>query len=74
MFNQKALLSKVSNLIAFGPTSFSLYLTAMLQVAVRNTEEGVNIQTLHQADFFNVPHLKARSKTETLYKMPVLTA
>ena len=34
-------------------TRFSLYLTAMLEVAFRSTEEGVYIQTWHNADLFN---------------------
>jgi len=45
------------------PTLFSLYLTAMLEVAFDGAREGVYIQTRHNADLFNVSHFKAKTKT-----------
>ena len=38
------------------PTLFSFYLAATLEVAFRNTTEGVYIQTRHNADLFYVSH------------------
>ena len=46
------------------PTLSSLYLTAMWEVAFRNTEEGVHIQTQHNADLFNVSHFKVKTETK----------
>ena len=45
------------------PTLFSLYLTAILEVAFKNSEEGVYIQTRHNADRFKVSHFKAKTRT-----------
>ena len=47
------------------PTLFSLYLSAMLEVAFRDIQEGVYIQTRKDADLFNVAHFKSKSKTTT---------
>ena len=43
-------------------TLFSLYLTAMLKVALNIVEEGVNIPTEHNAVLFNVSHLETKTK------------
>ena len=56
------------------PTLFSLYLTAMLEVAFRSTQEGVYIQTRHNADLFNVSHFKAKTKTEHILVQEMLFA
>ena len=56
------------------PTLFSLYLAAMLEVAFRSTEEGVYIQTRHNADLFNVSHFKAKTKTERILVKELLFA
>ena len=45
----------------FAPTLFSLYLSAMLEVAFDDSLDG--IQTRHNADLFNVAHFKARTRT-----------
>ena len=45
------------------PTLFSLYLSAILEVAFDDSFDGVSIQTRHNADLFNVSHTKARTKT-----------
>ena len=45
------------------PTLFSIYLAAMLEVAFKDTSEGVYIQTRKEADLFNVAQFKAKSKT-----------
>ena len=47
------------------PTLFSLYLSMMLEVAFKDTSEGVYIQTRKEADLFNVAQFKAKSKTST---------
>jgi hypothetical protein len=47
------------------PTLFSLYLSAMLEVAFKDSSEGVYIQTRREADLFNVAQFKAKSKTTT---------
>ena len=45
------------------PTLFSLYLAAMLEVAFKDTTEGIYIQTRKDANLFNVARFKAKSKT-----------
>ena len=44
-------------------TLFSLYLTAMLGVAFKDTQKGIYIQTRHAVDLFNVAHFKSRTLT-----------
>ena len=45
------------------PTLFSLYLTAMLEVAFKDVHEGIYIQTRLGADLFNVTHFKSKTRT-----------
>ena len=45
------------------PTLFSLYLSAMLEVAFDDSLDGVSIQTQHNADLVNEAHFKARMNT-----------
>ncbi len=45
------------------PTLFSLYLTAMLEVAFKDSQEGIFIQTRHRADLFKLSHFKAKTRT-----------
>jgi len=45
------------------PTLFSLYLSAMLEVAFEDSSDGVFIQSRHDADLFNISHFKAKTKT-----------
>ena len=47
------------------PTLFSLYLLTMLEVAFKDTSEGVYIQTRKEADLFNVAQFTTKSKTST---------
>ena len=44
------------------PTLFSIFLSAMLDVAFQGRREGVYIQSRQDADLFNVTHFKARTK------------
>ena len=57
----------VSNVVKQGcvlaPTLFSLYLATELEVAFKDTTEGVYIQTRKDAGLFNVAQFKAKSKT-----------
>ena len=45
------------------PTLLSLYLATELEVAFKDTTEGVYIQTRKDAGLFNVAQFKAKSKT-----------
>jgi len=45
------------------PTLFSLYLSAMLEVAFKDSSDGVSIQTRQNADLVNIAHFKAKTKT-----------
>jgi hypothetical protein len=45
------------------PTLFSIYLTAMLEVAFEGVGEGIYIQTRPDADLFNVAQFRAKTKT-----------
>ena len=44
------------------PTLFSIFLSAMLDVAFQGRREGVYIQSRQDADLFKVTHFKARTK------------
>jgi len=41
------------------PTLFSLYLSAMLEVAFKDSSEGVYIKTRKEANLFDVTHFKS---------------
>ena len=56
------------------PTLFSFYLAATLEVAFRNTTEGVYIQTRHNADLFYVSHFKANTNTNRILVRKMLFA
>ena len=45
------------------PTLFSLYLTAILKAAFDGVGDGIFIQTRTNADLFNVPLFKAKTRT-----------
>ena len=45
------------------PTLFSLYMSAMLEVAFNDIQEGVYIRSRKEADLFNVAHFKSKSKS-----------
>ena len=47
------------------PTLFSLCLAAMLEVALKDIQEGVYIQTRKEADLFNAAHFKSKTKAAT---------
>jgi len=49
-------------------TLFSIYLSAMLEVAFKDSREGICIQTCHVADLFNVSQLKAKTRTKNLVR------
>ena len=61
--NQFAVTNGVKQGCVLAPTLFSLYLTAMLDVAFRNVKEGIYIQTRCGADLFNVSHFKSKTRT-----------
>lgn len=44
------------------PTLFSFYLTAMLEGAFKDAQEGIYIQTRYDADLFNVSQFKAKTR------------
>ena len=45
------------------PTLFSVFLSAILDEALRDTGDGVYIQSKKSADLFNVAHFRANTKT-----------
>ena len=47
------------------PNIFSLCMAAMIEVAFKDIQEGVYIQTSKEADLFNVAHFKLKTKTTT---------
>ena len=61
--NEFAVTNEVKQGCVLAPTFFSLYLSAMLEVAFDDSLDGVIIQTWHNADLFNIDHFKARTKT-----------
>ena len=44
------------------PTLFSIFLSAMLDEAFRDMEDGIHIQSRQSADLFNVAHFKAKDQ------------
>ena len=56
------------------PTLFSFYLATMLEVAFADVDEGIYIQTRHDADLFNVAHFKAKTKTSQIVVREMLFA
>jgi len=58
-----AVSSGVKQGCVLAPTLFSLYLSAMLEVAFTGANEGVYIQTRHDADLFKVSQFQAKTKT-----------
>ena len=56
------------------PTLFSLYLSAMLEVAFADVREGVYIQTRQNADLFNVYHFKVKTKASQIIVRDMLFA
>ena len=61
--NEFAVTNGVKQGCVLALTLFSLYLSAMLEVAFDDSLNGVSIQTRHNADLFNVAHFKAKTKT-----------
>ena len=61
--NEFAVTNGVKQGCVLAPTLFSLYLSAMLEVAFDDSLDGVCIQTRQNADLFNVAHFKAKTKT-----------
>jgi hypothetical protein len=56
------------------PTLFSIFLSAMLEEAFRDLEEGVYIQSRQDANLFNVSHFKAKTKTTQILVRELLFA
>lgn len=56
------------------PTLFSLYLSAMLEEAFRNSTEGVYIQTRPDANLFKLSHFNAKTKTTLMVVREMLFA
>ena len=56
------------------PTQFSIFLSAMLEEAFADFEEGVYIQSRQDADLFNVAHFKAKTKSTQILMRELLFA
>lgn len=56
------------------PTLFSIFLSAMLEEAFADFEEGVYIQSRQDADLFNVAHFKAKTKSTQILVRELLFA
>ena len=56
------------------PTLFSIFLSAMLEEAFRDTDEGVYIQSRQGADLFNVAHFRAKTKSTLILIRELLYA
>ena len=55
-------------------TLFSIFLSAMLDEAFRDKEDGVYIQSRKSADLFNVAHFRANTKTTRILMRELLFA
>ena len=56
------------------PTLFSIFLSAMLEEAFRDLDEGVYIQSRQDANLFNMSHFKAKTKTTQILVRELLFA
>lgn len=56
------------------PTLFSLFLSAMLDEAFRDLDEGVYLQTRADADLFTISHFRAKTKTTRILARELLFA
>ena len=56
------------------PTLFSIFLSAMLEEAFRDMEDGVYIQSRQNADLFTVAHIRAKAKTTNILVRELLFA
>ena len=65
VFKEFSVSNRVKQGCVLAPTLFSLYLSAMLEMAFKDTSEKVFVQTRKEADLLNVVQLKAKSKTLT---------
>ena len=61
--NKFAVMNGVKQGCVLASTLFSLYLSAVLEIAFDDSLDGVSSQTRHNTDLFNVAHFKARTKT-----------
>ena len=61
--NEFAVMNGVKQGCVLASTLFSLYLSAVLEIAFDDSLDGVSSQTRHNADLFNVAHFKAQTKT-----------
>ena len=60
--NEFAVTGGVKKGCFLAPTLFSLYLTAMLEVAFKDVHEGIYIQARHGADLFNIAQFKSKTR------------
>ena len=56
------------------PVLFALYLTAMLEVAFEDADEGIYIQTRANADLFKITQFKAQTLTTKMLVREMLFA
>ena len=56
------------------PTLFSIFLSAMLDEAFRDTGDGIYIQSRQSADLFNVAHFRAKTNTTRILMKELLFA
>ena len=58
-----AITNGVKHGCVMAPPLFSIFLSAMLEEAIRDMGDGVYIQSRQNADLFTVVHFRAKTKT-----------
>ena len=64
----------VKQVCVLAPTLFSIFISAMLDEALRDIGGGVYIQSRQNADLFNVAHFRAKTKTTQILMRELLFA
>ena len=64
----------IKQVCVLAPTLFSIFLSAMLDDALRDMWEGVYIQSRQSTDLFNVAHFRAKAKTTRILMRELLFA
>ena len=64
VYDTFAITNGVKQRCVLAPTSFSIFLSPMLEDAMRDMRDGIYIQSRQNADLFTVAHFRAKTKPQ----------